>query len=655
MAKRKRKSSGTPGISAGGPPKTESSVKLSINGVAVSAGSSKKVTPQRWRSLYAVVPATLAFLTSLNTLWNGFAFDDTQQILRNEFIRRLSNLPMLFTNSGWAFIADSLTIAAADSYYRPLLMTLFAINYYVFGTAAWGWHLVNTLIHTGVTLLVFLALKGATDRKRLSAIAAGLFAVHPVHAESVAWTSGITDPLMGLFVLPAFYFYLRFKKSGRRLFMAVALVLFLPALLSKETAIVLPLVIAYCELFFYKDVAPLRKRAATAAAYAGFFVAPAMVYFLMRYIALGPKFAPTGARFGIGLVLATGPMVIVKYLGLMLVPVGYSLQHYIAPVGSSLSVSFMGPLALMVAVVASILLVKSRVLAFAGAWFIIWLLPPLAGLRSLEPKYLVQERYLYLPSIGICLALAVGIEWLAARRIFNFSGKIAAVAAAVSLLIVWSFVDIRQNRVWSDTLSLFRHCVYSDPNSTHTHISLSTEYYLQGMRREAEQENRKALELDPNCVDGIINLSQFAYNEGKIDSAIEHLEHAKDLVGEGPQKRGYLARIYNDLGSLYDERKTSDVAESYLKQAVEVLPYPKSWMALGNFYFDKGRYEEALEMYELTRSDISPKYAPLHLKLGRTYDRLGQSERARDEYNRYLDLAPNGKDRNEVFRRLSQL
>ena len=78
-------------------------------------------------------------------------------------------------------------------------------------------------------------------------------------------------------------------------------------------------------------------------------------------------------------------------------------------------------------------------------------------------------------------------------------------------------------------------------------------------------------------------------------------------------------------------------------------------MALGDFYFDKGRYAEALEQYELARSGTSPKFALLHLKLGRTYDRLGQNDRARQEYNQYLDLAPNGKDRAEVFRRLRQL
>jgi tetratricopeptide (TPR) repeat protein len=140
-----------------------------------------------------------------------------------------------------------------------------------------------------------------------------------------------------------------------------------------------------------------------------------------------------------------------------------------------------------------------------------------------------------------------------------------------------------------------------------------------------------------------------------MDAAVAYLEQARDAVTEGPQKRGYVARIYHDLGLLYDEQKKPDLAESYLKQSVEILPYPKSWLALGNFYFDKGRYDEALEMYQLMQSVTSPKYALLHLKLGRTYDRLGQAERAREEYNKYLDLAPNATDRTEIFRRLSQL
>lgn len=658
MAKRKRKSPAGQAVAAGKSTDAESGAGVSPDSAArlnEHSRSSADAAPAKWRRIYALVPAVLALLTSSNSLANGFAFDDGQQVLANESIKRLSNLPLIFTNSVWAFDTNNLSVASSDSYYRPLFMSLFSINYAIFGTTAWGWHLVNVLIHVVVTLMVFFVLKELTERPWPAAIAAGLFAVHPAHSESVAWISGITDPLMALFVLPVFYLYLRFRKTGRKAFMMIALVLFLPALLSKETALALPLVIAYCELFYFRDSGPLKQRVIRAVSFAAFFIAPAAVYFLMRYFALSRLLTPPGSRFGIGMALATMPAVVVKYLGLMLIPLGYNIQHYIAPVGSFLSLSFLAPLALLVAITVAIWLVKSRVLAFAGVWFIIWLLPPLVGLRSFLPQYFVQERYLYLPSIGICLVLAFGIEWLAARRLFTFSGRQVQTAVASALLMVWSVAYFNQNRVWNDTLRLFRHCVAINPDSTYSHISLSTEYYVQGMRKEAEGETRKALELDANCLDAIINLSQFAYNAGKIDAAIEHLEHAREVISEGPQKRGYLARIYHDLGQLYDERKNADLAERNLKQAVDVLPYPRNWFTLGNFYFDKGRYAEALDMYELTQSGTSPRYALLHLKLGRTYDRLGQVERARDEYNRYLDLAPNATDRSDVFRRLSQL
>ena len=652
MARKKRKSSASDAGPADKARKAASTARVSLDS---PANAQRKTSRQTWRGVYATIPAMLALVTSINSLSNGFAFDDTQQILRNEVIQRFSNLPLIFTNSVWSFNTESLQFASSDSYYRPLFMSLFTLNYSIFGTTALGWHLVNVLIHSAVALMLFFVVRELTERKWLAAIAAGLFAVHPSHAESVAWISGITDPLMTLFLLPSFYCYLRFRRSGRRAFMAISLALFLPALLCKETALVLPLIIAYCELCYFSDVTPLWHRLVRAAILTSSFAVPTAIYFGMRFIALGVKFTPTGSRFGLGLVLTTIPLVITKYLELMLIPTGYSLQHYILPVESVLSVSFLGPTAVLVAVVAAIWLVRSRVLAFAAAWFIIWLLPPLGGLSSFEPQYFVQERYLYVPSIGACLAMAMGVEWLAARRLFKFSGRTTAAAAAVSLLILWSVVYINQNRVWSDTLTLMRHSVAVAPNSPIAHISLSTEYYVRGMRTEAEEETRKALGLDPNSPDALIHLSQFAYNTGKLDEATEYLEQARRAVGERAQKRGYLSRIDHDLGLLYDEQKKPDLAENCLKQAVELLPYPKNWMALGNFYFDKARYEEALVMYELTQSGTSAKYAPLHLRLGRTYDRLGQVERARAEYNKYLDLAPNAKDRSEVFRRLRQL
>src|SRR6185503_3228338 len=156
----------------------------------------------KWRGVYALIPGAFALLVSINTLWNGFASDDGQQVLKNDFIKTFSNLPRAFTSSVWSFTTSDI-IFTVDPYYRPLFTSLFTINYAIFGTKAWGWHLINLLMHVSVTLLVFLVIKEATERKWTALIAATLFAVHPVHAESVAWVSGVTDPLLALFLLAA--------------------------------------------------------------------------------------------------------------------------------------------------------------------------------------------------------------------------------------------------------------------------------------------------------------------------------------------------------------------------------------------------------------------------------------------------------------------
>src|ERR1051325_2506556 len=215
----------------------------------------------RWGPWSGLVPVILALLTSINGLENGFVFDDNYQILGNEFIKDLSNVPSAFTSSVWAFLSNDL-MASQDSYFRPFFTVLFSINQALFGTHAGGWHFINVVIHAAVTYFVFLVCRAISGRPRPAYLAAAMFAVHPVHVESVAWLSGITDPLMELFLLPSFLCYLRYKQNGRRRELVFMLLFFFFALLCKEAAILLPVVIAYCELFYFKESAPIRQRLA---------------------------------------------------------------------------------------------------------------------------------------------------------------------------------------------------------------------------------------------------------------------------------------------------------------------------------------------------------------------------------------------------------
>lgn len=608
----------------------------------------------KWRAVYPLIPTVLAMITSINTLRNQFASDDFEQILSNAFIRHFSNLPAAFTKSVWSFGASDI-IFTGDPYFRPIFSSLFTINFALFGTSPFGWHLVNVLIHAAVTLLVFVVLKEMTGRKLVAIVTAALFAVHPVHAEPVAWVTGIADPLMALFLLPAFYFYLRFRGNSRWYLLAGALGFYLLALLSKESAIALPLVIAYCELFYFKLKAPLAQRLIQASKVAGFFMAPVAIYLLMRLNVLGLLTLGGQPRYPLMPGLLTIPLAIVKYLGLILIPFGYAYVHYTEFVRTIGSVSFIAPLALLLAIASGVALLKSRLLTFAAVWFIVMLAPALASLRNFEPAFLLQERSLYVPSVGFCLAVALGIEWVGTRDLFGSRRRIIAAVLTVVLLLVWSAVFVRQNRVWENTLTVYKNSAAVAPLSPMTHALLSRTYYEAGRPREAEAEARAALDLDSRCATAYMSLSYFTKQSGKIDKACEYLENAIAAVPENAMTRHDLATIYLNLGMLYGQRKMFDRAEQNLLHSIDVSPRAAAWYYTGQFYIEQSRYDDARAMYQRALEELPGWFAPIHLKFGLVYEGLGDLARAEDEYNQYLLLAPDAPDREDVKKHINAM
>src|SRR6185503_3387374 len=421
----------------------------------------------RSRRMYALAPVALAILVSLNTLWNGWVADDDTQIVKNVAIQKLSSIPNSFTSSVWSY-ATSDILFTVDTYYRPFFMPLFTVNYAIVGLAPWGWHLINVLIHAAATLLVFITIRELTHRPEIAGITAALFALHPAHAESVAWVSGITDPLMALFLLPAFWCYLRWRNGGRKYLIAGLFSFYFLALFGKETALALPLVIVWCELFHFKELAPFRVRLMRAVWLPALLALPTAAYFGMRSFALRGVLFGSGQRYPMDWALMTIPLAIVKYIKLMLLPWGHSYQHYTEFVGSIGAREFLVPLVVIGVLIGAIVLIRSRLLAWSAVWFIALLAPALAAMRQFDPEYLVQDRYLYLPSIGFCLALALLIDWLTK----SYGLKAGAAVAAV-FLIVYGAADIRQNRMWSDGIILFENCVAADPGSAEAHVSLA--------------------------------------------------------------------------------------------------------------------------------------------------------------------------------------
>ncbi len=619
-----------------------------------TAPSLKKSVPSSWQRAYSLVPVALAFLTSANSIWNQFASDDTQQVLGNIFIKRLSNLPLAFTTSVWSFVSVDIAMAV-QSYYRPLFSVLFTINYAFFGTSAWGWHLMNVVIHAAVTALVFVVCKEVTGRAQVAGITAALFAVHPVHVESVAWISGVTDPLMALFLLPAFYFYLRYKKTGGKYMISLTVLLYLLALWSKESAIALPLVIGYCELFHFTESTALRGRIARVMMWAALFLLPSLLYFFMRQEALGASLGGYDDRFPLGSALATIPLATVKYLLLMTVPIGYSYQHYTSPVASITSLNFLLPAIVLVALALGITLTKSRTVRLGAVWFICMLAPALLAIRHFDAQYIVQERYLYMASMGFVLVLAVGIERLSALEFLRGQERAAALITLL-LVLIWGPVSVAQNRVWHDTLTLFKNCVAIEPRSPEAHSALAGTYFAVGRPREAEAEARLAMEIDPACANAYTNLSYFSKQAGKLDQAIDYLEQATRAVPLDGMTRVGLATVHLNLGLLCSERRDFACAEQHVVLSTQLWDRAVGWYYAGEYYFGQGRYEEARQMYERAMKHLPSRYAPIHRKIGLAWEGLRQADQARAEYEKYLQLAsPDAADREDVQNRLSRL
>lgn len=598
----------------------------------------------------ALVPVALAVLVSANSLLNDFASDDLQQVVNNTFIRDIRNLPLAFTTTVWSYVTEDIAMTM-QPYFRPMFSVLFTISYAVFGTAAWGWHLTSVLIHASVALLLFFVLKEVTRRSLPSLIAACLFAVHPVHAESVAWISGVTDPLMAIFFLPAFLTYIIYRRSANKYLLPVSLGLYLLALLSKETALALPILVGYWEL------SRTQRRVSEISKMMLLFAVPTALYFVMRYYVMGGLvFAGGGARYPVTYAMLTAPLVATKYLMLLVLPVGYSYQHFTEFITAARSLLFIGPLAILTLLGLLVSAIRSRDLSFAVIWFLATLLPALAGLRHFDQEYLVQERYLYLPSIGFCLTLSLGIERLASRRLAGVPGKAIAGCICASLILIWGAVHVKQNRVWHDSVTLFQHCVATDPKLATARTALSSILFNLGKQKEAENEARRALQLDPTCANAYFNMSFFAHRNGKLDEAIAHLELATEAVPWNDVNRTALATVYLNLGLLYAQRKEPDRADQALVRSMVLWPRPTAWNYAAQFYFDQGRYEESRALYERAARAVPRRYAQIHLNLARVYERLGQSDLARAAYERYLEYAPiNAKDRGEVARRLSQL
>ncbi len=576
------------------------------------------------RSYVFLVLACLAVYA--NSLSGDFVFDDTAQIVGNTYIHSWQNLIHAFTTDVWAFERGTDSTTIPPPYYRPIFTIYLTIGYQLFGLWQQGWHLLNLAIHMGATVLVYkLFLKLSGENTRLSFVAALLFALIPVHVESISWISGIPDPLAALFYIPAFIFYIDWRKKGERKFLVYSVVFFFLSLLCKETPIVLPLIILIWELTLN------RKTDSTATFFESFkrlliFAIPAIVYFIMRIAVLGkvtwkhPFIAQTPTEY----IYATIPYVITLYLKHIIFPFNLSLIYSTRFVEGFGDPIFWIPLLILLGLGALIWFFRKKItplMWLAMGMFIVPLLPVL-NLQVFHYEYIVQDRYLYLPSIGFVLFVACLLEklWSSEKKSFQ---QFAPVIAVIFCL-AYAAGTFLHNRVWHSSVNLWTRAIETKPESWGTHYNLAVAEIENKNYQPALDELNKSLLYDP-----AMRKDDQIYNNRGL--ALQNLGRT------GEAKRDYIKAVeinpksldaVVNLGALYFTEGNYTAAELQFRKALELKPAN----AAANYNFAKtsaklGRHREAITAYEKLLP-VEKQDADLMYNAAISYAAIGQKETA---------------------------
>jgi Flp pilus assembly protein TadD len=623
--------------------------KHSKRGKAEKSRADASRTPaQGWldqsRALFLIVAATV--LVYANSLSGAFLFDDTKQIVGNPALRSWGNVLRAFTSDVWSFQRGMLTKDIPPPYYRPLFTAYLTFNYQVFGLWEPGWHLMNLVIHTGVTVTVFFLIKRLSGDHLIATLAALVFALHPAHVESVSWISGIPDPLAALFYVPSLIWYVRYRTEGQQKFLIASVIAYGLSALCKETPLVLPVVFIVWEMTRAQPKQSLSARGRQMLLILIPYGVVGGAYLALRFAVLGRLSwkHPFMAQVPDSAIWMTVPYVFVSYLKHLIAPFYLSLIYGTSFITTAGDPRFLWPLALIVALV--ILLWTYRKKLDAPIWIAMVLivapLLPVLNLKVFHYEYIIQDRYLYLPSIGFCYLIAVLIVQLSRRQ------KQLGIAVAALVIIAFGAGTFVQNRVWHDAVALWRRAIYYSPNSWSTHYNLGLAYLNLKQSQAAISELDQARKLNPREPTILNNLALARAATGDTLVAIE-------IVREALKLDPAMIEAHNNLGAFLFDRQLFSEAQ------LEFLEVLKSDPSSVSARFNLARTLAALNEHELAiryfqellaadPGDVAARY-----ELADSYVALKRKPEAIAEITRALQTDRDPKRIQEKTRNLAEL
>jgi Flp pilus assembly protein TadD len=604
--------------------------------------------------LMGLVLAGLTLVAFWPALRNPFTeFDDGLYVTDNPHVRA----GLTAKEFCWAFVATR------ASNWHPLTWLSLQLDADLFGTEPWGFHFTNVVLHMVTTLLLFAFLRWTTAALWPSALVAALFAVHPLHVESVAWVAERKDVLSGLFWMLTLLAYAWFVERRDVKRYVLVLLVFALGLMAKPMLVTLPCVLLLLDYWPLKRTESWRRLVVEKAPLfaLGLVASVVTVYAQHQGGSVGSLEHYGPAERSANAVLSYG-----RYLEKTFWPQNLALFYPYSDTSSMMIPVLLSGLILLGVTGFCLYTRRSRPYLLVGWLWYLGMLVPVIGLVQVGGQAMA-DRYTYLPLIGVFVMVVWGAAgWVEGQRKAGIAGTLAA-GVVVLICIVGTRVQLGY---WQDNVTLWQHTVdvtgpswvaqsnlgYSlekagknddalihyqeairlNPQFALGHCNVGAALMRRGQPNEGWSHFQTALRLDPACLRAHINVGNFLEKRGKLEEAVHHFQIALSLDAED-------VVTYNRLGVLMEKQRKPEEALRYYRQANQIDPgSATTHYNLGTLLGKQGNFQEAI--FHLRQAvALSPNYARAHFNLGIALETTGKSQEALTHFRRAVELAPQAR------------
>jgi protein O-mannosyl-transferase len=578
------------------------------------------------------------------TNYNFVDFDDIEYVYENRHIQDGFTLDSI----KWAFTTNRASI------WHPLSWLSHMLDYQLYGLNPGGHHLTNLLFHILNTLLLFFVLKKMTGHLWQSAFVAALFALHPLHVESVAWISERKDVLSTFFWMLTMWSYIRYVRDLGIYNYLLVLLFFILGLMAKPMLVTLPFVLLLLDYYplhrFKTQSNRINSKQRSKAFHPVLEKIPFFIFVVISgVIALyaqkhGGSVASLEA-ITIQTRIANALVSYVNYLIKMIYPYGLTVIY---PYPASFPWwQITGALFILLSV--SFLAVKrikqSPYLIVGWLWYL-GTLVPVIGLVQVGDQSMA-DRYTYIPLIGIFIIISWGIPDFVKRWQHK---KILLSATAAVILVASMTITYVQAGYWENSTTLFKHALNVTSNNYTAHNNYGRLIMINnGKAEEAMPHFNKALNINPRSVEALNNIGVILAGKGKLDEAVSHFSRALSI-------RPNDVETHFNLGLALTQQGKIDNAIKHYEEALRIEPEnEKAHINLALALQAQGRMDKAIEHYrEALR--INPFDEKVHNSLGVALAYRGDITEAIKYFRAAVKINPNyGEAKNNLNEVLTYL